>query len=202
VREAFDPPASTRLLEGARGVQQLFSRLPLRSALVTTWRAAARSGVIHTRIRQGVTPPLTQELATVDQAIAWAISLYLALRQAGHLDDDALTLVEPVVVNTGIRLMRRAFPAMEGDHAFDRLAAFVVPALRYAERHGLYQLGTLRLTEERLSIEIERCHYLECCRVAGVPEVARCFCSVDVPFSCAGRLSDGDPACFFTFVRR
>jgi len=208
IQDAFSPPLGARLAEGARALRLLFQRLPAPVALRATVWAAANSLPLCTRIRQSASVPLTRQLAAVDQAIAWAAAIYRALLPSiGH--ERALSTVDDVVLAAGIRLMRRAFPPLEGPDVLSQLERFLIPALRYAERHGLYQLGSIQRDPDRLSFEITRCHYEASCRALGLPELAHSFCNVDKPFfaslgrqvelTCPGQLTAGDPACTFVF---
>jgi len=206
----FRPSLSLRLLEGVRGVRELFAALPTASAVRVAAAAAAGVGPIQTRLRQTVDPPLSSELQSVDQAIAWTIALYRALR-ARH-GDRALEIVERIVVQSGVRLMDRAFPRLDGPEPLRALERFVLPSLEHAARHGLYRLGKVRREDGQLAYDITYCRYVEACRVAGVAELAGCFCAVDGPFfagfsdrldfGCQKRLSAGDPACTFVFLER
>jgi hypothetical protein len=121
--------------------------------------------------------------------------------------------VDRVIVASGVRLMGRAFPPLSpARDPLEQLGDFMLPALRYAERHGLYRLGPADPAAGALTVRITYCHYTACCEAAGVPELARSYCNVDGPFfsaldrrvtfSCPRRLSAGDDACTFIFSRR
>ena len=205
----FTPPPSQRAAEALAAVKVLASELSLATALSVLASATAAMGPLRDLLRQE-TRAATPDADAVDQAIAWSIAIYRPLqRRLGRW--RALEVMQKIIVPSGLRMMERAFPSLEGDQAITRLRDFMETTLGEAQRQGLYQFKP-RADQPSSSVAFDMtyCRYTDCCQVAGVPELAHCFCAVDRPFfqglshllefSCPERLADGGKACTFCFA--
>ncbi len=207
----FSPPPSQRAAEALAAVKVLASELSPVAAVSVLASAAAAIGPLRDLLRQE-TRAATPDAEAVDQAIAWSIAIYRPLQQRlGRW--HALEVMQKIIVPSGLRMMERAFPDLgtTGGHAISRLRDFMEQTLGEAQRQGLYQYKTRTdQPPSRVAFDMTYCRYTDCCQVAGVPELAHCFCAVDRPFfqgmshllefSCPERLADGGEACTFCFA--
>lgn len=205
---AFRPPVSVVVGETTRIANALGRELGWLRAASTLAETAVAAPLVARRLRARARSA-SRTLAPVDALIVGSIALYRASsRWLGR--DRALELMRAIIVDSGLRLMDRAFVALPDDSsAFGRLQSFVSAAMRYAADQGLYQLDDLTQTPAKLQFRVTYCRYTELCRLAGAPELASCFCAVDRPFfaqlsrrvsfSCDETLARGHAACSFCF---
>ena len=200
-------------MEAYHATRLLVRELSLSSAMTALARAAVAVERLQIRLCHEARPA-TAQMAVVDQAICWSIALYLELRRLRG-QPRALEVMRQLVVASGQRLVANAFPPLRAEHPLDDLQQFVIPALRHAEVHGLYQLANVERggpPGDALSFEITYCRYAEMSRLAGAEPLAECFCAVDGPFfaelcpglefSCQQRIASGHRACTFRFATK